>query len=329
MGSATMNAVDNRPSETTTLMDVRLTAATSAARGTTLYRLARTDGRTLPSATAGSHIDLHLPIGLIRQYSLILGAEPSYEYVIGVKLDEQSRGGSVYIHNNLRIGSTIKISMPRNHFPLNEQAGHSVLIAGGIGITPIFSMVQRLIQLGRPWDLYYACRSRADMAFLDALNDLPQAHLHFDDERNGAHMDLRDIVSRAPANAHHYCCGPLPLMAAFEAASAALRPQQVHVEYFTPKEAPTLNGEFTVRLARSGQTLRVPEGRSILEVVEDVGVMVEHSCTEGICGTCETKVLGGIPDHRDSVLTAAEQAANNTMMICCSRSKSEELVLDL
>jgi ferredoxin-NADP reductase len=174
--------------------------------------------------------------------------------VIGVKLDAQSRGGSTYIHGNFRVGTACRISPPRNHFALHEQAAHSVLIAGGIGITPIFSMVQRLIRIGRPWDLYYACRSRADMAFLDDLSGLPTAHLHFDDEHNGAPMDLRDIVTMAPADAHVYCCGPMPLTTAFKQAAAALRPERVHVEYFTPKEAPSLAGEFTVRLARSGRT---------------------------------------------------------------------------
>jgi ferredoxin-NADP reductase len=311
------------------LIDVRLSAIREAAYETKLYHFEAVDRAPLPSASAGAHIDLHLANGLIRQYSLVLENRPASDYVVAVKLDAAGRGGSAYMHRELRVGTTLKISEPRNNFPLNETAEHSVLIAGGIGITPIFSMIQRLLVLNTSWELYYACRSRADMAFLQALPRVPSVHLHFDDESGGAYLDLKQIVMRAPANAHFYCCGPLPLMAAFETAAATLPAEQKHVEYFTPKEARSLKGGFVVRLAKSGKTLTVCEGQTILDVVTEAGIAVEHSCTEGICGTCETKVLAGIPEHRDSLLSPAERASNNTMMICCSGSKTEELVLDL
>jgi ferredoxin-NADP reductase len=315
-------------SEAERLIDARVTAIRPVARDINVYHLAPIDGMAPPPASAGAHIDVHLPNGMTRQYSLVLDNQAPY-YVIAVKLDPQSRGGSVHIHEHCKIGDTLRISAPRNHFPLNEEAPHTVLIAGGIGITPIFSMVQRLRLIRKPYALFYATRARAEAAFLDALPASPQIHLHFDDERGDAHMDLNAIVAHARSNAHFYCCGPLPMMAAFESAAAALPAEQIHVEYFTPKEAPALAGGFVVRLARSGMTLEVPEGRTILDVVEEAGVMVEHSCTEGICGTCETRVIEGIPDHRDSVLLPAERAANTTMMICCSGSKTKELVLDL
>jgi ferredoxin-NADP reductase len=196
----------------TGLIDVRLSEIRDAARDTRLYRFAPIDRAPLPPWSAGAHIDLHLANGLIRQYSLVLEDRTATDYVVAVKRDTASRGGSAYIHAELRVGAALQISAPRNNFPLDEIAAHSVLIAGGIGITPIFSMMQRLIHLDRPWSLYYACRSRQDMAFLDALPTAPHVHLHFDAESGGAYLNLQDIVTSAPPGAHFYCCGPLPLM---------------------------------------------------------------------------------------------------------------------
>jgi tetrachlorobenzoquinone reductase len=311
------------------VIDVRVSSIAECGRDIRTYTLESLDQAPLPSATAGSHIDLHLPNGLIRQYSLILTGKDSINYRVAIKRDAASSGGSVHIYNKVRVGTILKISTPRNHFPLEENAPHSVLIAGGIGITPIFSMAQRLLLLNKSWELYYACRSRADLALADEMPRGSHVHLHFDDESGGSYLDLKEIIAHAPANSHFYCCGPLPLMAGFESASAEIPPEQRHFEYFTPKEAPSLDGGFVVRLARSGRVVAVPAGHSILEVLEEAGVAIEHSCTEGICGTCEIGVLAGIPDHRDSVLTPAERAANNTIIVCCSGSKSEELVLDL
>ena len=276
---------------------------------------------------------MHLPNGLVRQFSLVAPNSDPDSYVVGVKRDAASRGGSRYIIDEMRVGDQIKISAPRNNFPLIENAEHVVLIAGGIGITPIWCMAQQLAALKRPWTLYYSCRSREDMAFLEALQTLdPQAaHLHFDDEAEGKFLDLAAVVAAAPANAHLYCCGPNPMLKAFEAAAAGRPRAQVHVEYFTAKEAAAAGtlGGFWVELARSGEEYFIPEGKRVLEVLFDAGVDVDYSCELGICGACETRVISGIPEHHDSVLSEEEQATNTKVMICCCGCKTERLVLDM
>jgi ferredoxin-NADP reductase len=316
------------------LIEVRLTAIRYAARDTNLYEFQCPDSRPLPAYEPGAHIDLHLPNGLIRNYSLIVAKPDPGTYTFGIKRDPASRGGSRYIHDELRVGKIIKISAPRNNFRLEEDAAHVILLAGGIGITPIWCMVQRLAELGRSWQLYYSCRSRADMAFLDALegmklgNSTP-SQFHFDDENAGKFLDIAGIVAGAPKDAHLYCCGPTPMLNAFEAATKGWPREQIHIEYFTPKAEPAKKGGFTVELARSNQEFFIPEGRTILEVLLDEGVDIDYSCELGICGACEQRVISGIPEHRDAILTEEEQAENKRVMICCAGCKSDRLVLDL
>ena len=197
------------------LIDVRLTAIRYAARDTNLYEFTALDGKPLPTYQPGAHIDLHLPNGLTRQYSLIKAEPDPLSYTVGVKRDPASRGGSRCVHDELRVGKTLKISPPRNNFALVENADHVILFAGGIGITPIWCMVQRLEMLGRSWKLYYACRSRADMAFLQSLEAMSPAQFHFDDESAGKFLDVTAIVAEAPKDAHLYCCGPTPMLNAF------------------------------------------------------------------------------------------------------------------
>jgi tetrachlorobenzoquinone reductase len=311
------------------LIDVRLIAIRYAARDTNLYELARLDGRPLPAYEPGAHIDVHLPNGIVRQYSLIEAEPDPARYTIGVKRDPASRGGSRYVHDDLRVGKSLQISAPRNNFPLVENASHVILLAGGIGITPIWCMVQRLARLGRSWKLYYACRSRSDMAFLQTLEAMASSQFHFDDESDGKFLDVASIVAATPADAHLYCCGPTPMLKAFEAATARWPRDQIHIEYFTPKQEAAKTGGFVVELARSGQEFVIPEGKSILQVLLDAGVDVDYSCELGICGACEQRVISGTPEHRDAILTEEEQAANTKVMICCACCKSERLVLDL
>jgi tetrachlorobenzoquinone reductase len=311
------------------LIDVRLTAIRYAARDTNLYELARLDGKPLASYEPGAHIDVHLPNGIVRQYSLIEAEPDPTRYTIGVKRDPASRGGSRYVHDELRVGKSLQISAPRNNFPLVENASHVVLFAGGIGITPIWCMVQRLAKLGRSWKLYYACRSRSDMAFLQALEAMSSTQFHFDDESEEKFLDVASIVAATPADAHLYCCGPTPMLKAFEAATANWPRDHVHIEYFTPKQEAAKTGGFVVELARSGQEFVIPEGKSILQVLLDAGVDVDYSCELGICGACEQRVISGTPQHRDAILTEEEQAANTKVMICCAGCKSKRLVLDL
>lgn len=315
--------------DTDSLIDVRLHSIHYAARDTNLYEFRPIAGGRLPAGSPGAHIDLHLPNGLTRQYSLTIPDESPQAYVLGIKRDADSRGGSKFIFDQVKVGHELKISRPRNNFPLNENAAHTVLLAGGIGITPIWAMVQRLVALGRSWELHYSCRSRAEAAFLDALTGRSEARLHFDDEHAGAFLDLGAIVTAASSDAHLYCCGPAPMLEAFERAAAGISPERRHVEYFTPRETAKPEGGFIVQLARSGREVVIPPGKSILEALRSAGLTIPSSCEEGICGACETKVLSGIPDHRDSVLTQADRAANKSMMICTSGSKSEKLVLDL
>ena len=315
------------------LIEVQLSEIETVARDTNVYTFVRPDGGALPPYKPGAHLDIHLPNGLVRQFSLLNPADNPDKYVVGIKLDAASRGGSRYIFDQLRVGHSLKISAPRNNFPLVEDAEHVVLFAGGIGITPIWCMAQQLTAQKRSWQLNYSCRSRADMAFVETLEQLgpERVHLHFDDEAGGKFLDIAAAVAAAPANAHFYCCGPNPMLKAFEAAAAARPRPQVHVEYFTPKEeaAEGTLGGFWVELARSGEEYYIPEGQKILEVLYQAGVDVDYSCELGICGECVTRVISGIPVHHDSVLSEEEQATNEKVMICCCGSKSERLVLDM
>src|SRR5580693_824969 len=315
------------------LIDARLSKIQDVARDTKLYTFERIDGGKLPGYKPGAHIDLHLPNGLLRQFSLVVPAENHDSYTVGVKRDENSRGGSRYIIEQMKVGDQIKISTPRNNFPLVEKAEHVVLFAGGIGITPIWCMAQELAALGRSWKIHYACRSQADMAFLSDLKKLEQkfVHLHFDDEAGGKVMDLVAAIAEAPADAHFYCCGPNPMLKAFEAAAASRPRANVHIEYFTAKEETSANelGGFWVELSRSGEEYFIPPGKKVLEVLFDAGVDVDYSCELGICGACETRVISGTIVHHDSVLSEEEQAAGDKVMICCCGCTSERLVLDM
>ena len=324
--AAAAKAADKAPDG---LIDVRLIAIRYAARDTNLYELTPLDGQPLPTYEPGAHIDLHLPNGVVRQYSLTEARSNPVSYTVGVKRDPASRGGSRYVHDEMRVGRSLKISAPRNNFALVENADHVVLFAGGIGITPIWCMVQRLEELGRSWTLHYACRSRADMAFLSALEAMAGAQFHFDDESGGKFLDVGALVAAAPKDAHLYCCGPTPMLKAFETATANRPREQIHIEYFTPKQEAAKSGGFTVELARSGKEFVIPEGKSILQVLLDAGVDVDYSCELGICGACEQRVISGEPEHRDAILTEEEQASNTKVMICCAGCKSERLVLDL
>ncbi len=311
-------------------LTVKVEAVTRAADGINLYDLRPTAGTELPPFTAGAHIDLHLPNGLIRSYSLSNPQSERHRYVVGINNDRASRGGSRYIHETIKPGTTLTITAPRNNFALAETAPHTVFIAGGIGITPMMSMVQRLEALGRSWEMHYSARTRSLCAFHEPLSAHgAKVRFNFDEEPGGKMLDLAAIVAALPPDAHVYCCGPTGMLKAFEAAAAGRPPGSVHVEYFTAKEEAATAGGYVVELKRTGGSYTVLPGKTILDTLLDAGLDVAHSCTEGICGTCETKVLEGIPDHRDSILSPAEQAANQTMMICCSGSKSAKLVLDL
>jgi vanillate O-demethylase ferredoxin subunit len=311
-------------------IEVAIKAIRPEAEGIVSLEFQPRNGGDLPAFAAGAHIDLYLPNGLSRSYSLFNPPTERHRYVVAVNRDEASRGGSVFVHDKLRAGDTLTISAPRNNFPLDETAPHTVLIAGGIGITPLWCMVQRLQALGRSWELHYGTRTRRKAAFVEALAALGGAlALHVDDEAGGKVLDVPGIVVRARPDAHFYCCGPLPMLAAFEAATASRPAAQVHVEYFSARDAVVAEGGFTVELAKSGRSFAIPAGKTILDVLLDANIPVSYSCMEGICASCETRVLAGVPDHRDMILSDAEKASNTVMMICCSGCKGDKLVLDL
>jgi tetrachlorobenzoquinone reductase len=322
----------NRCVSTTTLA-VRVKSVTYEAEGISSYDLRPLADSELPPFTAGAHIDLKLPNGITRSYSLVNPQGERHRYIIAVANDTASAGGSRYIHERVRAGDKLSITPPQNNFALAEDAKHSVLIAGGIGITPIWCMVQRLIELGRSWELHYSARTHEAMAFLEPIAVLRAAHPHrvvlnFDFEPGGKPLDLAAIVANAAQDAHLYCCGPTGMLEAFESATQDRLRERVHVEYFSAKEAPAKGGGYTVVLAKSNVRVFVAAGETILDALRGAGVDAPFSCTEGVCGTCEMRVLEGVPDHRDRVLTDAERTANKTMMICCSGAKSETLVLD-
>ena len=293
------------------------------------YELRPLEGMELPPFTAGAHIDLSLPNGLTRSYSLVNSQTERHRYVIAVQKDLRSRGGSQWIHENLRPGDVVKLNGPRNNFALDETAERIIFIAGGIGVTPIMSMIERVRDLGRDWDLTYCVRKRSGAAFSESLGKEPQVRFNCDEEPGGKILDIAALVKAAPANAHLYCCGPVPMLTAFEEATKDLARERVHVEYFAAKEQPAVEGGFAVVLAKTGRELTIPPGKTILDTLREYGVDVPYSCGQGVCGTCETAVLEGIPDHRDLILTSNERASNTKMMICCSGAKSEKLVLDL
>ena len=285
----------------------------------------------LPAFEAGSHIDLHLANGLVRSYSLLNSPADHNRYVVGVLNDKNSRGGSRFVHEELRVGTVIKIAPPRNNFALDEVADKSVLVAGGIGVTPIYCMFNRLRGLGKDVQVFYAARSKTEAAFSAELLGI-ESHVttHFDQDAGGP-PNLKAFLAKHGPDTHYYCCGPTPMIGAFEAACAELGYQNVHVERFAAagEVEAAQDSAYRVELARSKKSFDIPAGKSLLDSLLDAGIDVDYSCREGVCGACETAVVEGEPDHRDSVLTERERASNKTMMICVSGCKGKRLVLDI
>lgn len=322
-----MSVVGNSPR-----LSLRVTDLRCEARDVMALELRDAAGRELPSFTAGSHLEVYLPGPLVRHYSLCNDPAERDRYWIGVGLAPAGRGGSRFIHHNVRVGSTLEVSPPRNNFPLDPAAEETVLVAGGIGITPILSMVRTLERERKPWQLHYCARSRQRTAFYEELCAMApeRCRFHFDDENQGLVLDVESVLSSVSERTHVYCCGPGPLMDAVAKATRRLPDSQVHFEYFTPKVVETSEARgFAVIVKSTGQRFDVPADKTILEVLEANGHGVPFSCREGLCGTCLTDVSAGIPDHRDSVLSAAERASNKKMTVCCSRALSETLELDL
>ncbi|RSM44611.1 oxidoreductase [Amycolatopsis balhimycina DSM 5908] len=303
-------------------LDLLVDRKEKLADGVVRLTLRAPGGEPLPSWEPGAHVDLLLP-GLVRQYSLCGDPGDTSVYQVAVLREPDGRGGSAYVHDALADGDRVEVDGPRNHFALVD-AERYLFIAGGIGITPILPMLDRVARSGRDWQLVYGGRTRASMAFTSDLASYGD-RVRFRPQDEQGLLDLPTLLATADPGTAVYCCGPEPLLAAVE----ALEPGNLHVERFTAQLDDGPRTAFEVELAGSGRVLPVPADRSILEVVEEAGVTVLSSCREGTCGTCETGVLGGEPDHRDSVLTEAERLENEVMMLCVSRACSPRLVLDL
>lgn len=318
-----------------TPLRVRVARKHTEAEGICSLELVPAEGSDLPSFTAGAHIDLYLPGGLVRQYSLCNTPGETHRYQIAVLRDAASRGGSAAVHGQVFEGDTLTISPPRNLFALAPRAPHHLLLAGGIGITPLLAMAEELSASGQSFTLHHCNRSRARTAFLDRLAGAPygaQVHHHFDDGDAVQQLDLAATLHQAPQGTHLYVCGPQGFMdAVLKAGRAAGWPEErLHREYFAA--APIDNSSaagFELEIASSRQIIVVRPDQTALAALHAAGLQIPMSCEQGVCGTCLTRVKAGIPDHRDQYLEPAEQAANDQFLPCCSRAKSPRLVLDL
>ncbi|MGO3147675.1 MAG: PDR/VanB family oxidoreductase [Leucobacter sp.] len=334
MSTAVQETVAFFPNASATVgtFPVTVTAVTDAAEGIRALTLTRPDGEELPEWAPGAHIDVHVTPEIIRQYSLSGSPSDRSNWRIGILREPASRGGSEAIHDRLEAGDTIWVSEPKNNFNFGP-AKQYLFIAGGIGITPLIPMIKACHEAGAEWRLVYGGRSVSSMAFTDELTALGDRVTLWPQDTNG-HIDLAGLLDAPGEGTEVYCCGPGPLLEAVESKFGALDAElscALHIEHFKPKELPkgTINLPFTVICDYSDVEVEVGADESILDAVQRAGIQVPSSCREGTCGTCETVVLEGIPEHRDSFLTKGEQASNEVMTPCCSRSKTPVLVLDL
>jgi ferredoxin-NADP reductase len=312
-----------------TMIDLRVVSKTRLAEGVVTLTLAHPRGDRLPDWAPGAHVDLVLPGGIVRQYSLCGDRWDSHSYRVGVLREPASRGGSAFVHDELAPGDTVAIGGPRNNFPL-VPAERYLFVAGGIGFTPLLPMVHQADLLGADWRLLYGGRTRGSMAFLGELARYGDRVTVCPQDEYGL-LDLDGPLGEPDWARKVYCCGPEPLLAAVERRCAGWPPGLLRTERFVPKDqgAPVRAEAFEVALARSGRSVTVQPGQSVLDAVARLGVPVLSSCRQGTCGTCETGVVDGVPDHRDSILDDAERAAGDCMFPCVSRARTDRLVLDL
>jgi vanillate O-demethylase ferredoxin subunit len=313
---------------------VRVARKTQEAEAICGYELVREDGAALPPFEAGAHIDVHLPNGLVRQYSLCNAPGETQRYLIAVLRDAASRGGSQAMHDAVDVGSVLAISEPKNHFPLVD-AGRTLLLAGGIGVTPILAMAETLAARGAPFEMHYCARSPERAAFRERIGAASfggQVHFHYDSGGAAQRLDLASLLAAPEQGTHLYVCGPQGFIDHVLASAKGLGwpAAQLHVEYFGAAPVDSSGDQpFDVKLASSGKVVTVPAGQSVIRALAAQGVEIPYSCEEGVCGTCLTRVLDGVPDHRDLYLTDEERAANDQFTPCCSRARTPLLVLDL
>lgn len=307
----------------------KLTKIQYGAEEISLFELTPLDQSPLASISAGSHLDIRLSNGDIRQYSLITPLCNAQQYCIAVKRDTNGRGGSLWLHDKVRVGDIVELSEPRNNFALNASQAPVILLAGGIGITPLYSMYHELKNQGRNVELHHWSHSTAQCLFHQELSTQTDVHLYISEEA-AQRPSVTDIAQQSTADTEIYCCGPARMINALDEITPQLGAQRVYVERFQA-EAPasTDTDSFTVVLAKSGKEVSVAAGQSILDALRDEDIDVMYSCEQGLCGACEQIVLEGDPIHQDSVFSPEEHISNNTIMICCSTSASSRLVLDI
>jgi ferredoxin-NADP reductase len=320
----------------TPLLQVFVRAISYEAEDILSFELVHPAGLELPAFTAGAHLDVHMSTGLVRQYSLCNDPAERLRYVIAVLHEPMGKGGSKFMHESVRPGDTLYVSEPRNYFPLAAEAKRHLLLAGGIGITPIMAMVAELARNGADFTLHYCARSPEKTAFRDRLLRLAEEGrvvFYHDSGDPNRGLDLAELLRVHAQGTHVYHCGPAGFMSAARAATTHWPGGSVHFEYFErpsepdEKTADRANRPFRVRLAQSGKTFTVPADNSIVQVLRQHGIEVDTNCEEGYCGTCLTRYLQGQPEHRDIVLDDSDRV--NYVLICCARAVSEELVLDL
>jgi vanillate O-demethylase ferredoxin subunit len=291
------------------------------------------EGHALEPFDAGAHVDLHLPGGIVRSYSLAGDPKDTSHWLLGVLLEPKSRGGSSAMHNKVRVGDLLEVGVARNAFPMAGEAKHSILIAGGIGITPLKSMAHALKDAGASFELHYCARSTGHVAFMRELQDLmPQGHLHLhlDGGEPGKGLDIAGLLKVAVPDTHVYYCGPAGFMSACAAASAHWPKEAVHCEHFKAPETQALDlpdGAFEVHLVKSGETIQVGPDQTIVRAIELTGRRVSTSCLSGLCGACKVDYVAGEVDHRDFILNDEEKT--HCLTVCVSRAKGKTLSLNL
>ncbi|MDH7799264.1 MULTISPECIES: PDR/VanB family oxidoreductase [unclassified Beijerinckia] len=316
-------------------MLVRVVQTRIVAEDIMLVQLTSLDGSILPEWAAGAHIDLLISDKIVRKYSLCGNSSDRTCYEIAVLREQNSRGGSEYVHARLKVGDEIEISRPFNHFKLSTSSDRHLFLAGGIGITPIISMIRQVSSSGKQFDLHYCTRNPARTAFLSELGSYRDAgaiELHFDEGDPAKGLDIRSLLREVPEGVDLYYCGPPGFMRAIKEASSHWPADRVHFELFGPsgnssQVAADLNRSFHVKVLSSGAEFEVPPNKSIAEVLIENGIDVQLSCREGYCGTCMTPYVGGQPDHRDELLD--DEARQDYVLLCCTRSKSDVLIIDI
>lgn len=320
-------------------MTLAVTACRAEALDVVSIELRDPNGGPLPAFDPGAHLEITVPAAdgtreLVRHYSLCNDPAETHRYVVAVGRADHGRGGSLAMHEKVRTGTTLSVKAPRNNFPLVSDANHYRFIAGGIGITPVLSMIRWCEAHEKDWSLLYCARNRLRAAFYESLRAYGEhVRFHFDDEMN-AYPDLAGQLAASPAGEHVYCCGPQPLMRAVQMARGNRPSDRVHFEWFSPADeladdVALANRAFEVVLRSTGRRLTVNPDRTILETLEQDGMNVPFACREGLCGSCETRICEGEADHRDYVLSEADRAAQKVLMICVSRALSDVLALDI